>query len=162
MEYDPRDLSAALAATAEPVRQELAVIDREIQQLEGQLKQLKNLRQRGRRVLGALGEPDGFRPGPAKGTPLGRTSKHHDSTAPETQQKVLDYVRRRFPNAEFTGPEIHSADDAPASHGTITRALRDLHESGDLRLVRLGGEGRHNRERVYRLLEGGTNAADTS
>lgn len=158
MTYDPRQIDAALEASVAPVREQLATLDREIQETEEQLAALRKLRTRARRVLGALGDED-HRTGPKASKP--RPFKHGDPTLPETQQKVLDYVRRRFgPGVDITGPEIQTAPDRPVSHSAIVRALRDLHESGDLRLLRRGGEGLHNQTKVYRLTEGRT--SDTS
>jgi hypothetical protein len=158
MAYDPRELESALEATAAPVREQLATLDREIAEAEERLTKLRELRKRGRRVLGALGAED-HRTGP-KAQPPTRKWKHDNPTSPETQQKVLDYVRGRFgPGVDITSPQIQNAPDRPMSHSVIVRALRDLHNSGELRLLR-HGDGQHNRTKVYRLTEGGTD--DTS
>lgn len=157
--YDPRELDAALAQTAEPVRQQLVVLDREIQRLEDEAKALRAIRGKARKVLNALGNEQDGKPGPK---PSSRPYKHGNATSAETQQKVLDYVREKFgPGVEITGPKIHDAPDSPASHSVVTRALRDLHETGELRLLR-HGDGLHNRTKVYLLTEGGKVNGDTS
>lgn len=140
------------AVYLEPLRQEMSRVEATITSLEEQLAELRKERTGLGHALRALDPQWAANHPRAKSGPKPR-SRAANPVAPQTRDQVLAYLRERFePGDDITGPMIHGRADSPATHSVVTRALRQLHDEGVLRLDRMG-DGQSNRTKIYRLAD---------
>lgn len=140
------DIDKTLDAILQPLRDQLAVIDGELAALDERKRELREVRSRISRLIGAN---DHKKPGPkAPGAKKGLPST-------ERLDLVESYLRRRLDGKEFTVPDVVARRDweeAVGVQGAYANALMNgLHERGTLRLVRTGHPEYGNRTKIWRL-----------
>lgn len=124
---------AALQEALEPLRQQMAMIETEITQLEERLRDRRNVRTNVGRALIAL-DPQWA----ADHRPKGKKSKGGPRMSDEKLEKLRALIRERGPNADLSAPELAPALGLATS--TLNPALSYLADQGFLRLDRMGGQ----------------------
>jgi len=103
-----------------------------------------------KRILAAY-NPPGPKPG-KKGK--GKGASGNGRLAPENLDAIRNWLTKNMKGEEFSNldlRELSIAEETQLSDTTVGKALSQLHDDGALRFVRFGGEGRHNKEKVYQL-----------
>ena len=119
---------AAMKEAASPISKVLTVLDQEIERLEAELAEAKSARTRGRKLVAML-DPDSAKPKP-KG-------KSHEISVNQLAM-ILGAIR-----ANVNGQGTFWAEDvgrwAEVHQTTANKALKALHEQGQIRLDHMGG-----------------------
>ncbi len=139
IESDP-----VLAELLTPVRNRIAEIEREIVELETQLVRKREELRPYRRLLTAA---NGTKPGPRK------TSKHAQRLGRDAVRETDAQIRKQFGDgSEFTATDVYrgwTPEETRLGSDRVTKATRELHAAGVIRLMRRGKGG----STIYRVVD---------
>lgn len=148
------DFDQAFRDAVQPVTEELAMIEQRIQESEDELKALKASRTRGQKLLNIL-DPE------AAATPKKKAKSNGSDWAHISEGKVeeilasMKSIRAReasngHNDVTFTAQDVHDRNGIHVT--TIHKALKILHERGQVRIDHLGGA--RNTTKFYALVGG--------
>lgn len=148
------EIERTLDGILKPLRDQLAVIDAEIAVLDQRKAELREVRGRVSRLIGANNKP-GPKPKPAPT----RKGQRSIGVAPERIDALDEFLHAHFNNGtEFHTVMLEERKDLPANFRgpALNKALQALHERGSVRLIRSGGvEGIGNRVKVWAVSKRG-------
>lgn len=128
---DISDMQRAMAATLDPVRAQLVLVEEAISERELELKELREIRAQAKKLLGVIEPPE---PKPVRRGGGSGTRQISDAQVEKVYQRIVnsDYASDSFCAKDIEGVVgIHQT--------TIHKALKALHDQGRLRLDHLGG-----------------------
>lgn len=139
------DLEATLDSILKPLRDQLAVIDNELAALDERKTELREVRSRINRLIGANSPTK--KPGPK-----GKAAKANGGPSADKLDELETWLRKHVKGAEFTNPEIGQHKDWLGIGDQYTsHLLNALHQRGSTRLVRTGHPEYGNRTKIWRL-----------
>lgn len=127
-------LHDALASAIEPIKQQLAQTDLEIEELEASLNQKRKDRTAARNVLRVL-DPESV---PAKQQSTLRPKALNVSD--DKLDALVAFLRNRE-NGDAFSPRVLLEENVPMSRATVTNALHILRDRGLIRLDHMGQGG---------------------
>ena len=136
-----------------PLREQVALIDDELATLDARKRELREVRAKAARIIGANSKP-----GPKSKPKPGARAGHKSTASAERTAELLDYLRATFNSDEFSTLDLRDrADFKPLGMASAyyQHALAALHDQGALQLVRIGlgpGSGPGgNRTKVWKV-----------
>lgn len=132
-------------AAVQPLLEAHDELSRKVGELEAELAELKEQRNRLRAAVKVLA-PERL---PESAQPKRKKPSGSSKFSTETGVRVLDFLTRSYNGSEFSGATAlkHEDYDGP-SQSTLSHVLHHLHETGSIRLVRRGRGG----ERFYEVI----------
>jgi 2-hydroxychromene-2-carboxylate isomerase len=132
-----------------PLRAKLRQIDGELEQLDLQRAELKAIRTKVARIVGA--NQTYAKPGPKVSTHGGK------GVSEKNVETVAAFLRDNFNGSQFHAPEIRDrvAQQLGLTDNVLNQALKTLHARGALRLVRTGVPGVGTRTKVWEVTKRG-------
>lgn len=140
------EIEATLDSILAPLREQLAVIDNELKELNTRKAELRQVRTKVSRLLGANSTPG---PKPPKAKPSHGTGK----PSSERLDSLEQYLRSAVNNGDdFNLSDLASRQDwLGIDRGYASMLMTALHERGSVRLVRTGHPEHGARTKIWRL-----------
>jgi hypothetical protein len=130
----------SLQATMEPVRLQLAAIEREIEQREAEIIELRKLRTEARRMVAILDPGMVIQGRPKAKEKRNRGSGYKLRAASETTEKVHVWLQENITNGEaFSAPELVREKGYDLTSQSMLGAV--LHQLADAGVIRLDSYG---------------------
>jgi len=126
-------LNASLREITQPLVAQLREVELEIEVREGELKELREARQR----LVTIARQIDPELAPKKVV----AKKESAVISDEKVNEVYEWLRTNMNGDEFYASGITRREDSPSSQSQVSKALTVLHERGQIRLVRQGSGG---------------------
>lgn len=142
------EIEQTLEDILKPLHDQLAVVDNELKALAERKAELREVRSKITRLLGANTKP-GPKPGPKSQQP-----KTYGTGKPSAARldSLESYLRSAVNGDEFTVPDLSRREDwINIDTGYVNNLMNFLHERGSVRLVRTGHPEYGNRTKTWRL-----------